>query len=118
MIVHFVQFGLVACEMDMPPAVWPEDHRWSSELKDVTCNTCKWNAINAPPTFMLIPVKGGRTAIECRICGAVSHNQHDVEHHFCWWCKAYHDDLWPPARAMLIGHPEKIGSKPWPGKHL
>ena len=109
-MIHLVQYGLVACLMEMPPVKWPDGHRWSSQLADVTCPDCKQNATEMPPTFELL--NDGK-AILCRICGAKSHHHKDVEHHYCGWCKVWHDDLWPPARAMLIGHPERVGARPF-----
>ena len=116
-IIHLVQFGLVACEMEMPPAKWPEGHLWSSDVKDVTCEACKINAETLPPTFEIKrDAKGLRIA--CRICGAESYHPRDIEERFCGWCKADHDNIWPPARAMLIGHPELLGKTLFPTQQL
>jgi len=112
MKIHLVQFGLVACEMEMPPAKWPEGHRWSSDLKDVTCDLCRVNATETPLTFEIL--ENGK-AIKCRICGAVSHGPRDIEHHFCGYCHVDHDNLWPPARKLMLEHPERYGIKRWPG---
>lgn len=113
MIVHLVQYGLVACQMEMPPATWPPGHKWSSDLEQVTCTNCRTAAKELPPTFELSP---NGSWIKCLICGAVSHNGNDVQNRWCNWCKINHDDIWPPARKMLIGHPEKIGGTKWPGQ--
>ena len=103
MTVHLVQYGLVACAMEMPPSRWPEGHSWVSDLKQVTCEECRRNATDTPLTFEILD--NGK-AIKCRICGAVSHNTEDIERHYCGWCHVHHDDLWPPARKMMIEHPE------------
>jgi hypothetical protein len=120
MTVHLVQFGLVACMMEMPPAKWPEGHKWSSDLDQVTCAACKKGARETPPTFeiKLEKIAKGieRHIIVCRICGSSSFNPHDIAEHFCGWCKAYHDDIWPPARRALIGHPELVGAEPFQKK--
>lgn len=41
MTVHYLKFGQVACDMPMPPAVWPDGNVWSSQWKDVTCEKCR-----------------------------------------------------------------------------
>jgi hypothetical protein len=99
--------------MEMPPATWPEGHRWSSDLKDVTCAQCRENATTTPLTFE-INVTGN--AIKCRICGSVSYSSNDIKHHYCGWCHVDHDNLWPPARKLMLDHPEAYGIKPWPGE--
>lgn len=41
-------------------------------------------------------VHDGR-AIECLVCGLVSHNPHDVAHRYCGHCNRFHDDATPGA---------------------
>lgn len=105
MIIHLVQYGLVACMREMPPAKWPDGHRWSSDWKDVNCPDCL-RGKDEPYTFH-IDLNG--PSITCKICGLTSFNNSDVINHYCAHCHVSHDDLWPPARAQLIGHPELIG---------
>ena len=112
MKIHLVQFGLVACEMEMPPAKWPEGHRWSSDLKDVTCEMCRENATDTPLTFEIM--SEGK-AIKCRICGAVSINPDDIQSRRYFWCRVDHDNLWPPARKMMLDHPEAYNIRLFPG---
>src|SRR5512143_4080428 len=106
MTIHLVQFGLVACEMQMPPATWPDGHRWSSDLKDVTCAQCRENATTTPLTFEML--EGGK-AIKCRICGSVSYDPDHIHEHCCAWCHVNHDNLWPPARKLMLDHTERYG---------
>lgn len=106
MIIHLVQYGLVACMREMPPAKWPDGHRWSSDWKDVTCPHCL-RGRDEPYTFH-IDLNG--PSITCKICGLTSFNKNDVIQHYCAHCRVFHDDLWPPARAQLIGHPEMVGA--------
>lgn len=47
-------------------------------------------------------------SITCKICGCTSFNVEDVARHYCGRCHVFHDDLWPPGREMLIGHPELV----------
>lgn len=110
MTIHLVKYGLVACMREMPPAKWPDDHFWSSDPKDVTCEWCL-KGMEEPFTF---EIWDKPTAIHCRICGATSYNDGDIKHHYCAWCHTFHDDLWPLCRAALIGHPERVGAKPFP----
>lgn len=111
-VIHLVQYGLVACAMEMPPKVWPEGHKWSSDLDDVTCAHCRENATLTPLTFELI--EDGK-AIKCRLCGSISYSKGDIDHQFCGWCKTDHGNLWPPARKMMLDNPAAYGIKPWPG---
>jgi hypothetical protein len=104
--VHLVQFGLVACEMQMPPAKWPEGHKWSSDLKDVTCDQCKQNATETPLTFEILD-NGAR--MRCRICCGITDDKSAIETHTCPFCRIGHDNLWPPARARLIRYPGVYG---------
>lgn len=113
MSIHLVQYGHVACSMEMPPAKWPDGHVWSSNLDEGTCPMCRENATTLPLTFELL--NDGKS-IYCRICGAISHNPNDAAHRYCGWCHVHHEDLWPPARASLIGRPEFVGARPWPGR--
>jgi hypothetical protein len=104
MIIHLLQYGHTACLIDDPPGDWPEDHRWSAETAEVTCRACleslKWGGT----TYELIdsPTTPGGRAIRCRRCGTLSHNPHDVTHHYCNQCAAFHDDIWPPARLTWL----------------
>lgn len=102
--IHLVKYGLVACMREMPPAKWPQGHMWSADPKDVTCPGCL-EGMKEPYTFT-IDLNG--PSITCKICGLTSHNSQDVQRHYCGRCHVFHDDLWPPARAALIGHPELV----------
>lgn len=42
------------------------------------------------------------TSITCKRCERTSHNEGDVEQHYCSHCKMFHDDIWPPAREGWI----------------
>lgn len=105
--IHLVQFGLVACEMRMPPGTWPEGHFWSANIADVTCDECKRNATETPLTFEILAE--GR-AMKCRICGEVTDEPAAIQAHACPNCKTQHDDLWPPARALLMQKAAEYGT--------
>jgi len=77
-----------------PPSLWPDNHKWSSDWKDVTCGECLLGK-NEVHTFMISP--DGRS-ITCLRCHMTSFNPTDVERHYCSYCDVFHDDLWPPAR--------------------
>lgn len=108
-VIHFVQYGLIACAMEMPPKKWPEGHFWASKLEDVTCPLCKENATEAPLTFELLD--DGKN-MRCRICGHVTFNVEAVTAHHCPNCRVYHDDIWPPARKSLLANPLAYGIRP------
>jgi hypothetical protein len=109
MIVHFVGYGQCACTMPMPPAKWPEGHRWSSNWEEVNCPECL-KGKEPIDTFIIHPAEGNNPeSIECKRCGMRSYNHNDVEQHYCGFCHVYHDDLWPPARHWWI---QSLKSKP------
>lgn len=112
MTIHLVQYGLVACMREMPPAKWPEGHWWTSDWDGVDCEACLRG--KDEPYTCTIDLNG--PSITCKICGFTSHNKEDVERQYCGHCHVFHGDLWPPARAALIGHPELVGAYPYRDK--
>ncbi len=108
-VIHFVQYGLVACAMEMPPKRWPEGHFWASKLEDVTCPLCKQAATETPPTFELLD--DGRV-MRCLVCREVTGDADAVRLHCCPNCHIHHDDIWPPARKSLLANPVAYGIRP------
>jgi ribosomal protein L37E len=99
--IHFLKYGVTACLMPGVPKDWPENHKWVSEDdKDkVNCRACLLGMEHGDPTFQIL--EEGK-AIKCCRCGMISHNQKDIEHHWCGNCKMSHDDIWPPARRAWV----------------
>lgn len=100
--VHFMGYGMTACQMEGVPKEWSQGHRWSADWEDVTCEHCL-KGKEPIDTYTLSP--DGKT-ITCKRCGRTSHSPGDVEHRWCEYCKVAHDDLWAPARRWWIDHPE------------
>ena len=98
MIIHFFNEGRSACMREGPPVNWPEDHRWSSDWKDVTCDDC---LLGRGLIHTFIISADGR-AITCLRCKRTSYNPNDVREHYCGECAVFHDNLWPPARLWWI----------------
>ena len=104
--VHFVQHGLVACMMEMPPAVWPEGHVWSPDWAKVNCPGCLAGKVEMDNATFSIDLNG--PAIVCKRCNYPSYNLEDVERHYCPRCRVSHDDIWPPARKWWREHPDNL----------
>lgn len=100
--VHYLQFGMTACQKEGPPGDWEEGHKWSSDWKDVNCAECL-KGREPMDTFTISP--DGKS-ITCKRCKMTSYNLNDVEQRYCGHCKVYHDDIWPPARAWWVEHPD------------
>ena len=114
-IVHFMQYGFTACLQNGPPNAWPDGHKWSSQWNDVTCQACR-DGCEMVHTFTI--AQDGKS-ITCLRCKRTSYSHQDVEQHYCGWCCAFHDDIWPPARKawMKIPPPQKPpghGMGDWP----
>lgn len=103
--VHFMQYGQTACQMAGVPKDWAAGHRWSSDWKDVTCETCLLGQEEIS-TFTL-GQDGASVTITCKRCNRTSYSRSDVEYHYCGYCRVSHDDLWPPARRWWLDHPER-----------
>lgn len=97
-----MQFGMTACQKEGPPGDWEEGHKWSSDWKDVNCAECL-KGREPMDTFTISP--DGKS-ITCKRCKMTSYNLNDVEQRYCGHCKVYHDDIWPPARAWWVEHPD------------
>lgn len=98
MIVHLLCYGVTACGENGPPKDWPDDHQWSPDWADVTCEACIAGK-EMVQTFAIAP--DGKS-ITCFRCKRTSYNPNDVAHHYCGYCHVHHDDLWPPARKAWI----------------
>lgn len=99
LIVHWMMYGMTACQKPGPPGDWPEkDHRWSSDWNDVNCPHC----LEGKEPFETFTISEDGKAITCKRCKRTSHNARDVENHYCGWCHVYHDDIWPPARHWWV----------------
>lgn len=98
MTVHFRMFGQTACLVNGPPKTWPEDHKWSTEWPEVTCQAC----LAGKGETHTYEVAADGKSITCLRCKKTSHNENDVKHHFCGHCHVFHDDLWPPARRAWL----------------
>lgn len=101
--VHLVGGGMVACMREMPPAVWPEGHYWSSEWEDVTCPDCL--AGKDYPITYILDLNG--PSITCKRCNRTSFNREDFNNRYCGFCHVFHEDIWPPARKWWVEHPDK-----------
>jgi hypothetical protein len=101
MNVHYMQYGMTACLVNGPPKDWPEDHKWSSDWKDVTCQGC----LAGKELVSTYRVAEDGKSITCLRCNRTSHHPKDVKNHYCGWCCAFHDDIWPPARAAWLKSP-------------
>jgi len=44
-------------------------------------------------SYLLHLVPDGPDAFTCLLCHRTSHNQGDVEHHYCGSCHVFHDDV-------------------------
>ena len=108
MVVHFMQYGYTACMVHGPPGKWPPGNAWASDWEGVTCPACLAGR-EAIPTFEIS--KDGE-AITCLRCKQTSHNQNDVENHYCGRCHAFHDDIWPPSRRWWLTHDNQGNPKP------
>jgi hypothetical protein len=99
--VHLLKFGVTACLLPGVPKDWPPNHKWvgDDDVKNVTCPSCLKGMEYGDPTFQIL--EDGK-AIKCCRCGNISHNQEDVQNHFCGRCHASHDDIWPPARRAWV----------------
>ncbi len=94
MIVHFMGFGMTACLVNGPPSSWPEDQKWSSDWKDVTCPGC----LAGKELIHTFKISEDGKSITCLRCNRTSRHPEDVRQHYCGCCHAHHDDIWPPAR--------------------
>lgn len=103
--VHFMQFGLTACQMAGVPKDWAAGHRWSGDWKDVTCETC----LQGKDLIETFTVSADGKSITCKRCKRTSYNSNDVERHYCGFCHVFHDDLWPPIRKVWIDNPTLVG---------
>lgn len=101
LIVHYMGCGLTACMRQGPPKLWPDNHRWSSDWNEVTCNECLLG--QGEIKTYVISTKGD--AITCLRCRRTSYCAKDVEHRFCGCCGVYHDNIWPPARMWWLKNP-------------
>jgi len=98
LIVHFLGHGMSACMREGPPSKWPENHKWSGDWKDVTCDEC----LLGRDEIKTYTLSADGKSITCLRCKRTSHSAKDVEHHYCGACHVSHDDLWPPARRWWI----------------
>lgn len=99
--VHYMQYGMTACLENGPPSKWPDHHKWSSDWNDVTCPAC----IAGKELTVTFHVSEDGKSIKCLRCRRTSHNQNDVDKHYCGCCHVFHDDIWPPARAAWLKTP-------------
>ncbi len=102
LVVHFFGYGMAACMKPGIPRDWEENHRWTSDWKDVTCPGC----LAGKDLVITFRISDNGKAITCLRCKMTSHHPKDVEHHYCSNCKAFHDDIWPPARRWWLDHPD------------
>jgi len=103
LVVHFMQYGKTAClKPGIPGRDWEENHRWSSDWEDVTCQHC----LAGKELIATFQISDDGKSITCLRCKMISHHPEDVAHHYCSNCKVFHDDLWPPARKWWMEHPE------------
>jgi hypothetical protein len=98
-VVHYMEYGLFACQKAVTPGNWGLGHVWSSEWKDVTCPDC----LSGRDSIETFTISEDGKSITCKRCQRTSHNPHDVETHYCGHCHAFHDEIWPPG-AALVGH--------------
>jgi hypothetical protein len=98
MIVHFMHQGVTACLVNGPPSSWPDDHKWSTDWKDITCGMC----LAGRNLIITYKISDDGKSITCLRCKTVSEDPKDVEQHFCPYCQTPHDDLWPPCRKAWI----------------
>jgi hypothetical protein len=96
--VHYLNYGMTACLENGPPVEWPSGELWSSDWKDVTCLAC----LAGKESINTYTISDDGKSITCRRCKRTSYNPHDVHHHYCGFCHAHHDDVWPPARKAWI----------------
>lgn len=101
-VIHFMNYGMTACNKPGVPKSWPKDHLWSGTWDEVNCPDCLKG--REPIETFTISTKGD--AITCKRCNRTSHSRKDVEQHYCGYCRVYHDDLWPPARRWWIDNPD------------
>jgi|ERR1044071_5353021 hypothetical protein len=94
-VIHHMRHGHAACGLPMPPAEWPEDHKWSDNWDEVTCRGC----LSYYPTYEISP---DTKSIICLRCKRASSNPNDIAHHYCGYCHVFHDDIWPPARQWWV----------------
>lgn len=94
LIVHFLGHGMSACMRQGPPSAWPENHKWSNDWKEVTCDDC----LLGKDLILTYTIAADGKSITCLRCKRTSYSLKDVEHHYCGHCHVHHDDLWPPAR--------------------
>jgi hypothetical protein len=100
LVVHFMGYGMTACQMAGVPKEWPQGHRWSSDWEDVTCQSCL-KGKEPIDTYVIAP--DGKS-ITCKRCGRTSYNSGDVEQRWCEYCHVSHDDIWPPSRLWWINY--------------
>ena len=100
-IVHYMQYGMTACMREGPPKDWPEGHFWSGDWADVTCDDC----LAGRDLIQTFTVSADGKSITCLRCKRTSYHPDDVEKKYCGFCHAFHDDIWPPARAWWIKNP-------------
>ncbi len=93
-----MMYGMTACLVNGPPNTWPEDHKWTSDWEHVTCKAC---LAGKELTHTFTIAEDGKS-ITCLRCKRTSHNPNDVENHYCGYCHAFHDDIWPPARKAWL----------------
>lgn len=98
MTVHYMKHGLTACLVNGPPSLWPSGHAWASEWGDVTCRAC----LAGKELINTYTISDDGKSITCLKCKRTSQNPKDVEQHYCGWCHAFHDDIWPPARRAWL----------------
>lgn len=98
LVVHFMQYGSVACRKDGVPKDWEAHHRWSGDWADVTCAQC----LKGKEPIDTYTISADGKSITCKRCRRTSHHPSDVKRHYCGHCHVFHDDLWPPARHWWI----------------
>lgn len=98
LVVHYLKYGMTACLVNGPPKDWPENHKWSSDWSEVTCGHC----LSGRQLIHTYRISDDGKSITCLRCQRTSWNAGDVEHHYCGYCHAFHDDIWPPARLAWI----------------
>ena len=102
--VHYVQYGYTACLVNGPPNTWPGGHRWSADWTEVNCGACLAGR-ELIPTYS---ISADGKSFTCFACQRTSYNPEDVKNHYCGFCHAHHDDIWPPARKAWLEQAQSL----------
>ena len=73
---------------------WPEDHKWDLDWNNVNCRGCL-------ASYETFTIADDGKSITCKRCKLTSYNPTDVAMHYCANCHVFHDDIWPPAEALV-----------------